>query len=213
VGVNIKYIAAAAFGLILLAIGGLFFYAQSTKAPSQENATVAETKVETAKNNLLALISSGSTQECTFQYEDDDNGSMKGIFYLSGDKFRGDIDVTNEDDDTSTVSIIRNGNTNYIWGSEMETGIKMTLPVDEFSKSDQAKGYLDAEKEVDYKCKSWLADPTKFNPPSNLKFLDLSSINVTQPKSTDGDSEDQCSACNSLSGDAKTTCLTQLNCQ
>ena len=208
---NTRLVAVATAGVILLGIGGLFFYNQTKQAPK----TPEQTKTEQAKEEpktLSSLLSLGASQECRFTYEDEETGSTKGVVYVAKNKLRTDLDITDTEGKNSSVSIIRNGDTNYIWGTELETGVKLTLSEEEFKDNEQIKGSLDTEKEVDYDCKGWIVDETKFNPPSNIDFLDLSNLQVTEPKSTGSGSSSQCGSCNSLTGEAKTYCLKQLNC-
>lgn len=210
--VNIKLVAVAVAAIIILGLGGLLIYDQSSKTPEETTSPqAANEESNESPRTLSGLLSLGTSQECSFSYDDPENGSTNGKIFVTKSRVRADIDIKDPKGKTSAVSIIRDGDMNYIWGTELESGIKLELSEEEFETNEQITGSLDANQEFDYKCKGWLVDNTKFNPPSNIKFLDLSSFQITPPKSGSGSSS-QCGACNSLTGDAKTACLQSLNC-
>lgn len=129
--------------------------------------------------------------------------------------------IITSDNKQSNIYVIRDGDTNYIWGSEFpdNSGIKMTLNLDEFETSEDSKKYFDPTRKVDYKCNAWTANTAIFIPPSNIKFSDLSEmiqsmmkVSVTPTSLQTSPSASNCSICNSLTGEAKDACLQQLGC-
>lgn len=209
----IGIIAAA---IILIGAGGVFLYSQNKPDTKQPNTTVADQQqAPVAGNTLGDLLKSGKTQKCDFSYEDE-NGKSEGVTYISGDNMRTDINIT-EGGKTSTIYVVRNGDDSYIWGTGFpnNTGLKMTISVDEFLNDESSKKYIDPGKDVDYKCSAWVADSTILTPPSNIKFNDLSGFmggTTTSPTSGSQTGSSQCSVCNSLTGENKTMCLQQLGC-
>lgn len=203
----IGIIAAA---IILLGAGAALLYSKNTKEPNQNvpTPTKEEKKEPKTESNIIEILKSSQTQQCDFKSDEGDMVSS-GAVYFNNQNLRADFTIKDKNKE-SAVSMIRKGNNNYIWGSAFpnNAGVKMTLSMDEFEKSDQTKDYLDPNKKVDYKCKPWTLDISMFNPPSNIKFQDLSEM----MKGSTGSSS-SCSVCNSLTGDEKTACLTSLNCQ
>lgn len=212
---------AAAF-IILLGAGGVFLYSQN-KPKSEPNSTTATENVEEESNtesDLSSILKSGKTQQCNFSYDGINGATTTGIAYLSGDKMRTDVS-TMTNGKSSTVYVIRNGDNNFIWGTDFpnNTGMKMTLSIDEYTKNENSKKYFDPSMKTDYKCESWTVDSSVFTPPSNVKFQDLSqmmqgiikAISKTPSGGTTGASS-ECSICNSLTGDAKTACMKQFSC-
>lgn len=218
-------IGIAAAVIILLGAGGVFLYSQNKSPKPQPNTTTSQTAQENTEpsvsNSLTSLLKSGKTQQCSFSSDDLGGGSTKGVVYVTGNKMRSDVTISTAEKESS-ISVIRNGDDNYIWGSEFpnSTGIKMTLSLDEYASDSgsDSKKYFDPTKKVDYDCSGWTVDSFVFNPPSNIKFSDFSAMMESMmkisktPTGGTGNSS-QCSVCNSLSGDAKTACLSQLNCQ
>ncbi len=210
----------AAFVILFGAIG--VFALNRTKIP-EPNSTINTATKETKNpaSTLASIIGSGKTQKCSFSSKNE-SSQTKGTAYLSGKKLRTDLS-TQVNGKTSMVYVIRNGDENYIWGTEFpnNTGMKITMSMDEMmGKSDtsnEAQKYFDANMDVDYKCENWNVDEKILTPPTNIKFQDLSEMmqmmlkNVSKtPTSSTGSNE--CSICNSLTGDAKSACLKQFKC-
>ncbi len=206
--------------IILLGAGGVFLYSKTGSRQSVQN-TPSPTKAQKQElktgNSIIGILKLGQTQQCSFKSEEEDI-STSGIVYLDKKNLRADLTIT-EDNKKSAISMIRKGDDNYIWGTSFpnNAGVKMTLSADEFAKDEDTKDYFDPNKKVDYNCKPWIADSGMFNPPSNIKFQNLSEmmkglISPNASQSTQSSSS-SCSVCNSLTGDSKTACLTSLNCQ
>ncbi|MBI2025783.1 MAG: hypothetical protein HYT06_00200 [Candidatus Levybacteria bacterium] len=171
-------IAVAVIILIALGLGGYFFLNKDIFPANQtSNTTTGQNKGNSAMNTLVNLLASNANVSCSFNMPTDENGySGKGTVYLSSGNMRGDF-VTTMDNKTYNMSMIRRGNDNYVWGDQMEGGIKMTLtPEDLKEEQNEASKYVDFNKEFDYRCTPWGVDSSKFNPPSNIKFTDVSEM-------------------------------------
>lgn len=162
--------------IILLGAGGVFLYSKNRPQPVQNPPTAKkeENKNSSASGNILEILKSGQTQECTFS-SGEENASTSGVVYLSNQEFRVDFTVI-QANDKSDISMIRKGDDNYIWGSGFpnNAGLKMTLSIDKLAEDEQTKDYFNTDQQVDYSCKSWAVDSFKFNPPSNIKFTNFS---------------------------------------
>ena len=163
-------------------------------------------------SSLIDLVTSGKTTQCTFDVEAE-TGSTKGTIYIAGEKMRGDSETTTENGKTSQMFMIRVNDMYYMWGGELPGGIKMTFNVDKLKSNTQANQYVDLNAKTDYSCSDWTADASKFTPPSNVKFTDLSSMmegvdKMTEEKSGNIDS----SVCDSITdATAKASCINALN--
>ena len=207
--------------IIILGAGAAFLYSQNQPA-EQTSTTSTPTGMETQpeNNNLIGLLQSGKTQQCNFS-SGDENTTTVGVVYISGDKLRSDITIT-EDGKESDIFMIRTGDDNYVWGTGFpnNTGVKMTMNLEELAGDSKASQYVNPSEKVDYKCSGWTADTAAFTPPTDVKFMDLSEFMqgaikdaVTSKVPTPGKDASSCDICNSLTGDAKNVCLEQLNCQ
>ncbi len=212
--------------LILLVVGGAIFLNRSKESTSS---TTTETpKPTTTKENtmmsLSELLLKGKSQMCTYDYKDAQNGTVKGVVYISGGKVRADF-TTTANGKPYSGSMINDTKYMYTWSSEAKTGFKtqisdMKQMMDQKSVSPTTtqQQSLDSNVKYDYKCADWVVDNSKFSPPSDIKFTDYSSMmkQMMKPTGTTSTSESnsaQCGACSYLSGDQKTACMSAYNCK
>lgn len=208
---NTKLLAIGAALILLLAAGGFYLFGQSGKTQTPSDNSTTATENDNNSKSLMDLISSGQSQRCTFETSGED-GTTKGTAYVSGTNARTDI-VTTVDGKESEISMIRKGDDNYIWGSDLEQGIKMTLSLDELSKNSQATQYtgsVDPNQKVNFNCMPWTVDDSLFTPPANIKFTDMSAI-MEKMKGTTGTMPNT-SVCDSIEDpDDKASCIKALS--
>lgn len=224
-------ILAVVIGIIIvLGVAAAFLYSRINQTPD-ESSTVATQETET-QNGMMAgsvvdIFTKGENARCTFT-SSDENGDVSGTFYVSGENARGDID-TSLNGETQSMHMIRNGDTFYMWGDSLPTGIKMVMSVDEWAQSAQeaqptnAPKTFDPNKSVDFNCAAWTVDSGLFSAPTEVEFVSFEGMfgptgamtddSVTPGASNESSTPDQCSICNALTGDAKNVCLQQFNCQ
>jgi hypothetical protein len=221
-------IAIAVGVIIVLGASAAFLYSKTQKT-EKIAATVAvkESKSEKAKmSSIVDLLSKNENTKCTFSSSTDE-GETSGTVYVSGDKAKVELETTTGKEKT-TIYTIRQGDTFYMWGDSLPTGMKMTMNVDEWAqkaKQPQTKEALstfDPNSDVDFKCSAWTVDPSLFIAPTNVKFISIQGMmnptgTATEDKTTETSEKtnttDQCSICSALTGDAKNVCLKQFNCQ
>jgi hypothetical protein len=184
---NTKNIAIAAIVIVLLLLLGAAGYlmlskntAKTLKTAPKE--TVVPTKTGQTTKSLMDLLSLGQNLRCTFDTTGTTGTSTKGTVYVSGTKIRGDFTITDKTGKEQQTSMIRVGDTNYVWGSTLPNGIKMTLSLDKISGNTQASQYFNPSQKTNYNCLPWSVDATLFTPPSNIKFTDMTSL--LAPKET-----------------------------
>jgi hypothetical protein len=169
---NTKVIGVIVALLLLLGVGGAYFLSQN-KPTTQTTDTPATTTTEKKSSSLLDLLSLGKNQRCTFKTASE-GSSTEGTVYIAEGKMRGDFKTT-VDGKAQDMSMIRDGDTSYIWGSSLPTGIKMTISLDELSSNQQTGQVVNPSDKLDYSCIPWNTDASLFTPPSNIKFSELPS--------------------------------------
>ncbi|MCI0566395.1 hypothetical protein L0Y46_04345 [bacterium] len=132
-----------------------------------------------APHTLTGLLGWGKSVMCEFSYEEEAVGAGKGMVYVADGKMRNDFSVTGPDGKMVEGHMISNGETNYIWSSEMPgQGIKMAMMDAEGGTGVPKENYqtVDWNKDYDYACKKWSADESMFAPPSDVQFMDMDEI-------------------------------------
>lgn len=197
-------VAVIAF-LILVVLGATLIGKKNQDIPSDNS----NNKADSSQQSLKDIIAAGIPQKCTFKAEAE-GGNYEGIVYSSGGKFRGDF-TTVTDEATIKSHMIIDGTINYTWTDGQTTGYKMTVEseeaVDLDTNATPVAEVADLNQKSDYKCTAWIPDNSLFDPPKEITFTDLSAL--TAPDSA----SNPCSACDLLSGDSKTQCLSALKCQ
>ena len=181
--------------------------------------------------SLMDLIGKGKSMECTWEIPSENNmGMSSGIVYVSGDKFRTDMQMTDATNPQGNMDIhvVSDGVWMYTWtsmdpsnGSKMEL-VKMKELGETLQKGadmDSAnKSMAELEKKMDYSCGNWSVDNTMFTPPANVTFVDatqsmleleegMKNINMDQLKSQ------MCAMCQrAVTSEEKQKCMENAGC-
>ncbi len=204
--------------VILLLIAGVAYTQLNKSSKTPNTANTADEKPSTVgeavKGTIQSLLGGGKSVTCTVS--DETKGST-GTIFVSDKKMAGDFTVKAADK-TIESHMISDGTYSYIWTSDQTQGIKMKIdqikitPGAEKQTTDQ-QGF-DLNKETNLKCASWTVDGTKFTPPANIKFTDLTqTINQLQPKTTGNSTAPQtASPCDQIAdAAAKAQCIKALS--
>ncbi len=198
--------------ILLLGVGGYFYFNKSRNVETAGG-------ISSGVKSLKELLASGVPQKCTFA-SDDESGKTEGTSYIAGGKVRADF--TSTINAKTTVShMISDNKTSYIWTDGDKTGFKMTITETDTNATDSpvtgetaSQGNeADLDQKSDYKCSVWVPDNSMFTPPADVKFTDFSEMFKPSPATSGSGSSQQCSICDSLKGDDKTSCLSALNCK
>lgn len=199
-------IGVAVAVLLILGIGG---YVMMNKKPAETvtSAPVTEGASPTParqSGSLRQLLSGGVAKKCTYT-----SGTTQGTVYVSGGKMRGDMRTTTNDENVVSHVIV-DGTTSYIWMDGQTTGYKMswdtTTPA---PTSGAGQTGFDPDSSVDYDCGVWATDASMMAMPAGVTFTEMGKLVV--PPGPSGPAS-QCDACASLTGTAKTQCMTALGC-
>jgi hypothetical protein len=82
----------------------------------------------------------------------------------------------------------------------------------------QSQGSQDMQalrQEMDYKCRVWVPNPAKFNPPSDVEFMDLTEMmqGFMEPGAMESMMESGCAACDMIQdATQKAECKAELGC-
>lgn len=218
---NRVWVTLAVIIVILLGAGAFAAYKQShpnslvdispTSQPSNQPA--ATTAAANQMMSLKDLWNAGTSQKCTFS----ENGAT-GTVYISQGKVRGDTQ-TAVNGQMTTSHMVMDGKNVYVWIEGQTQGYKMS--VDSIDKENLAtsSSNVDLNKKYPVNCQPASIEASEFDLPAAIKFQDMSSMmqGAVKASGSAGASVDtksiQCSACNSLLGDARDQCRKALSCQ
>jgi len=191
-----KTLVIVAAVVILLLLGGVAYLTLSKSSTNQggtAKVTPAPTTSANSANNttLAGLLALGQNLRCSFNAKGTSGTSTQGTFYVSSGNVRGDFVVKNTDGKETQMSMIRNGDENYIWGPSLPTGIKMKLSLDKLAANEQTNQFANVNQKTNYNCVPWGVDSSLFTPPSNVKFTDVGSMMIPAASPTTGQTQNQ----------------------
>ena len=211
-----RYVLIAVIVVLALAGGWYVYSGKQSSMPYSQNNSQGSSMGDKISGKFADLINAGRSMECTFSGETD-GYKTTGTVFVAGKNMRGDFNSESKGKMMDS-HMIQNGETIYSWTTQPKQGMMMKITKeDQASDLDESntspnKSFEDMDKNYDYQCKNWGGDQSKFQPPSDIQFQDLS---VMMEKTTGGVGKDaglNCSACDNLEGDAKASCQQALGC-
>lgn len=205
---------------VVVAGGGYMLFKDSPK-----DAMEAQVGSATEGAGLMSakeLLASGKTEVCTFTNKDDQS-ETSGTMYISKGKMRGEFKVSAAGQQFDAY-MIGDGTDAYSWSSLAATGVKISLAGSMMKSDTTEKQSFDADAKVKYECEDWKADASKFEIPTDIKFMDASAMMKTMPSmekpagATSGNMKEstaaQCGMCDAVSNaDDKAQCKLALGCK
>lgn len=178
---NKTLIIAVLVIVLLLGAGAYLKLSKSTTVAPQPSATQGQPKTAESitKGTIKSLFGLGKSSACTINFP---NNQGQGTIYLANKMLRGDFTMTGANGKTFLTHVIQSGDYMYLWTTETPQGMKFKIDLTKNANSTDGKSdqIFDYNKEVNYKCSDWGADNSKFTPPTDIKFLDMTSL--TSPK-------------------------------
>jgi len=176
--------------------------------PQSQTSTSGKTEVATSRGSLKDLISGGKNLTCQISYTASDQ-TVAGTVYVAGEKkMRGDFTMTVNGNPMDSHMIVDAG-WGYSWTSASPAGTKMkieeTSPTPTAGSATQS---AELEREVEYKCSDWSPDNSKFTPPADIQFTDMSQAAANLQNQPTTAKPDLNSICNQITDpQAKAACL------
>ncbi len=186
------------------------------KPPQQDQATApggAQQEVSGDENSftgsLKDLLALGKSLMCTVTFKDE-SGEGKSVSYVSGEKMRSDVEMKDAGGKQFSSHTIIDGQWMYIW-DDTKKGTKMKLEEPEkTAKEDvpdmpdipgqeqQESTKTDLNEEYDYKCVPWVPNNSKFTPPTDVEFTDLTQAMQQFQQQSEQAGQDACAICDSI---------------
>ena len=178
-------------GVLLVALGGVGYYVKNLKDKKVNKVEIK--KDSSKKNSLYDWVLAKASFRCEAEVE----GAKTTLVYKDGK-----IKVTGQNtfirDRLARANILNDGEWVYIWSNESKQGIKYSIEKlekimkenqgysDENKKVNEANREISKEYSVEELLKAWEnlkehcriggVDNSEFTPPSDVEFIDMSSI-------------------------------------
>jgi hypothetical protein len=214
-----KTILIAITLLLILGLGGLFFYSKIVAPANILKATpVPLAAGEETASSLNELLASNTSRTCTFSNEGDE-----GVVYVSSGKARLEFEASFSDGKIyNKYHMIVSGERLYIWIDEGKSGFltlleilsaNATPPPPKLDERPVSTGGFLSDANYGYTCTAWLEDSSVFTLPQDVVFIPagLSSPDPSQTNTGSGTSS-KCAVCETLIDEAKSICKSDLNC-
>jgi len=197
--------------IIIIAAGAYLVLGKKSQAPQTSSTnTATEQKTEdsgSVKSSIKSLLAGGKNVSCTVKYPTAQE-STEGTIYVSGKKMSGDFKMMVEGKSVEN-HMITDETYSYSWSSMAPQGVKMKIDQEQNSNASPTSGQVDVNSEVDMKCSPWGVDNSKFTPPTNITFMDLSQMMkpAASPASQTTNQTQRTSVCDSITDpQAKAAC-------
>lgn len=175
--------------------------------------------------SLRSLLSSNTSQKCSFT-----NADSTGTIYVGMGQMRGDFSSKVGQASAQSHMIITN-NIVYIWIDGTGVGYRMAFDDMKPGQSGSSQG-VDADAKVATDCSSWQASEASFVLPTTVTFSALGGAGATQPAAPTSETQStgasagvqagaapqsyyqqQCAACNVITDKtAKAQCIASFDC-
>lgn len=215
-------------GLVILLLGtGGWFAWSKMRSPAGMTDLINGAKSEsgslldTFTGSITDLVKKGVNVTCTFE-QSDESGKTNGTVYVAGDKFSGEFTHVDSEQVTSTTNLIRDQEYMYTWTKTPQGMMAIKMKLEDYEISGEmpeapaaepsTEATIDWDPQATYSCKPWIPDNDKFAVPSEINFTDVGEQMKTIQDQANTLRQDQCGACEQLSGEMKAACLVQLGC-
>ncbi|MCD4760886.1 hypothetical protein K8R42_03240 [bacterium] len=121
------------------------------------------------------LMERGKTMKCTYYQELPQGDTADGVVYMADKNARVEIIANKGTDHEGKMYSLTNQEWNYTWTEGSSSGYKMTLEALEMSEKNK-ETISKMTDEIEFECKSWKKDNSKFKAPSNIVFEDMSEM-------------------------------------
>lgn len=201
--------------LIILGAGAFLMFKNSSKTPvaTQNSQTpVAEQNPASTQKSIKDLLTSGQAQKCTYR-DKMAEVDVEGTVYVAGGRMRSDY-TSKTGGQTIMGHMVVSDNKSYIWMDGQSMGMMMAFDPNRTPEAAPTGSQsVDVNKLIDYNCSGWTSDNSVFTPPANIKFQNLGEVKAPTGSSVNTTpSQDQCAACDYLTGDDKAQCRAALKC-
>jgi len=148
-----------------------------------KNDSKTESEAKQGSNNgdgnyfetMQDLMARGKSMRCTYTQEVEGGGTATGVVYMADKNARVEITIKEANSPSGKMYALMNQEWVYSWVDGSSQGVKMTLEASELSEKNE-ETVSNLSKEIEFECKSWKKDNSKFKVPTNIEFQDMSEM-------------------------------------
>ena len=185
---NKKFLIVACFVVATVAFSGCSLSGEDkNKEEAKENSKEVSKTEQNQKSDksdntdgnyfetMSDLMARGKNMKCTYTQKVDGENTADGVVYMADKNVRVEITANKGTAREGKMYSITDHEWSYSWTEGSPKGFKMTLEATELDKK-QKESVSNMAKEIDFKCKPWKKDNSKFKVPSNIEFEDMSEL-------------------------------------
>ncbi len=208
---QIQLIIAAVIVVILILAGAFYVLGKSKKSQTEiPTSQATEAPSSEQSGTIKSLLSMGKDVACDVSYTVEQN-ETSGKVYVSGKKMSADFSIKTSDGKTMDNHMIQDETYIYSWSSAVPQGTKMKIEAINASPTPATSGQpasMNVDQQVQYKCSPWGVDSSKFTPPTNVQFMDLSTITKMPGQAQPTTQKSDSSPCDAITDpQAKAACV------
>lgn len=207
---------------------------EQEQTQNQEQEQKQESKMGSIKGTFQELMKQGNQLRCEFSFKNE-QGETKGIAYTDGTRMRQEVSMNQKNVKMENFMIVKDEEV-YSWNS-MQPGQGMKINLKDWEDKRTNEETVDENQEAsiktstmdqsyEYNCEAWDVDESKFEIPSNVKFMDMGAMmkafqpgnknganSEEKPQGNDNQSLNQqaCGVCQYAPNQEE--CRKELNCQ
>lgn len=143
-------------------------------ANANANANLGVNTNANAKGSLRSLLALGKNSMCTFRSVHEGVTSSGTVYIASNGDMSGDFQLQDPNSKYAHSYMIIKGGTSYVWSGTQ--GAKMNVSATQNATASNTNQSIDLDAQVDYDCKNWTLDNSKFTVPTNVNFVDIEAM-------------------------------------
>ena len=121
------------------------------------------------------LMARGKSMKCTYTQEVEGGGTATGVVYMADKNARTEITIKEANSPFGKMYALVNQEWVYSWNDTSSEGYKIALEASEMGEKNK-ETVSNLSEEIDFECKSWKKDNSKFKVPTNIEFKDMSEM-------------------------------------
>ncbi|GEM_PF-2052152 len=134
------------------------------------------TATDQGEGTLRSLLATGRDMRCVYIFGND-SVSTTATIYFSGNTLRGDFSINSDTAATSDTHILQTDTHMYSWSGTQ--GIKIVVEntnAGNTTTSSPMGSYVDLDAQINYNCEPWKKDAKLFSVPTEVSFIDMSTM-------------------------------------